>query len=206
MFGRTSVTPAARLTRGLLVAVTSTFLAGASHALAGGGVPTVAAVIAMTLGTLVCVILAGRRLTLARIIVGVAISQVVFHSLFALFTGASTAPTGSMVGHGHELVLPIPSAAMTGSDYPGILMLASHLAAGLLTIALVRHGEALWWALVGVLAASLTAMIRWVGSCPFSEKLRSLPVRPATLGMHDLLHANSRRRLRGPPVNRLSFA
>lgn len=206
MSGRTSVTPAARLTRGLLAAAASTFLAGASHAIAGGGVPTIAVVVALTFGTLVCVILAGRRLTLARITVGVAISQVIFHSLFALFTSGSTAPTGSSTGHGHELFLPVPSAALTGTEHPGILMIVSHFAAGLLTIALVRHGEALWWALVGALAASLTAMIRWVGSCPVSEELRSLPVRPATLGMHDLLHADSRRRLRGPPVQQLSFA
>lgn len=208
MSGRSSVTPAARLTRGFLVAATATFLAGASHAVAGGSVPLVPALLAMILGALVCVMLAGSRLTLPRVVLAVALSQVIFHALFTLFTSGSSAQAGGMAGHSHALIAspPVAGTAMGRADQLGWVMALSHLAAGLITIALVRHGESLWWALIGILTSSLSAMWERVRSCPVSELMGSLPTLPASLGMDDLLHANRQRLLRGPPEAALTLA
>lgn len=207
MSGRSSVTPAARLTRGLLVAATATFLASASHAIAGGSVALAPVVLAMTLGTLVCVMLAGSRLTLPRVVLGVAVSQMIFHSLFTLFASGGSLPAGSGAGHSHALIAspPVAGTAMGGGDQLGSVMALSHVAAGLITIALVRYGESLWWALVGILTSSLSAMWERVDSYPVSDLVGSLPTRPASLGMDDLLHADRQRLLRGPPQDALTL-
>lgn len=206
MSGASTVTPGARVIRGLLVAVCATFFAGASHAVAGGQVPVVAAGVAVVFASLVCVVLAGRRLSLPRTVAGVTLSQVLFHSLFSVFAHGSPMIAGSSSGHRHELIFPAPMVAMPGPDHSGILMMVSHIAAGVLTVALVRHGEALWWSLVDILTASLSAVLQWAASCPVSNRLRSLPTRPAALGLYELLHADARRCLRGPPGTALSLA
>lgn len=207
MSGRLHVTPAARLTRGLLVAVLSTFLAGASHAIAGGGVPLLPAILAVVLGTLVCVLLAGHQLTLPRATLGVAASQVLFHSLFSVFSGATVSSTVVSGGHAHGTVpqLAVPVALSPAHDQLGLFMLATHLTAGLLTILAVKYGESIWWALVGVLSASLAALICTVDSAASA----SLPVMPAGApihGLNQLVLADARQHLRGPPVVGLTVA
>ncbi|BBE21346.1 hypothetical protein MN0502_02290 [Arthrobacter sp. MN05-02] len=102
------LTPAARLVRGVLCAVLAVFLAGASHAVAGGTVPVLAVLLSFPLGALVCVILAGRQLSLPRVALGVGVSQVVFHFLFNLFAGMPSVTTSMMMvgaGHRHEGIL-----------------------------------------------------------------------------------------------------
>ena len=207
MSGRLSVTPAARLTRGWLCAALSTFLAGASHAIAGGSVPLLPVALAMVFGTLICVTLAGRQLTLPRVVLGVAMSQLVFHSLFSAFTGTAASMVGAPVVHGHGSVAahPVPGIAAAGADDLGLLMLLSHMIAGLVTVFLVRHGEALWWALVGALSASLSALTQVVAASA-TPGPRSMPDRPAVPGLNDLLLADARQHLRGPPNGGLIIA
>ncbi len=62
----------------LVCAALATLLAAASHVLAGGNVPFLAVALSVSVGALVCVVLAGRRLTLPRAASGVAVSQLAF--------------------------------------------------------------------------------------------------------------------------------
>ncbi|BBE24646.1 hypothetical protein MN0502_35290 (plasmid) [Arthrobacter sp. MN05-02] len=139
------LTPAARLVRGVLCAVLAVFLAGASHAVAGGTVPVLAVLLSFPLGALVCVILAGRQLSLPRVALGVGISQAVFHFLFDLFAAMPSVMTSTMVsaGHRHEGILATPLAPMVAGSASSTggtdgAMITSHLIAGLVTVALVR--------------------------------------------------------------------
>ncbi|MCU4298632.1 hypothetical protein D3I60_16390 [Brevibacterium permense] len=86
-----------RALRGTLAAAFATFVALTSHILGGGSFPTAMGIIVpLALSTLVCVLLAGRRLSLPRLTVSVGISQTLFHLLFSIFTPhASDAPTAS---------------------------------------------------------------------------------------------------------------
>ncbi|SDR80278.1 hypothetical protein SAMN04489752_0304 [Brevibacterium siliguriense] len=86
-----------RALRGTLAAVFATFVALTSHILGGGSFPTAMGIIVpLALSTFVCVLLAGRRLSLPRLTVSVGISQTLFHLLFSLFTPHSSgSPTAS---------------------------------------------------------------------------------------------------------------
>ena len=85
-----------RALRGSLAATAATFVALTSHILGGGALPAAMGVIVpLALSSLVCVLLAGRRLSLPRLTVSVGVSQALFHLLFSLFT-----PTGSAAAGG----------------------------------------------------------------------------------------------------------
>lgn len=99
-----------RTLRGTLAAVFATFVALTSHILGGGSFPTAMGVIVpLALSILVCVLLAGRRLSLPRLTVSVGISQTLFHLLFSLFTPHGSASLNAMARSDNGL------AALLGS-------------------------------------------------------------------------------------------
>jgi hypothetical protein len=208
------LTPAARLARGVLCAVLAVFLAGASHAVAGGTVPVVTILMSLPLGALVCVILAGRQLSLPRVALGVGVSQVVFHFLFDFFAGMPSVMTSTMMvsaGHRHEGILATPLVPMvagsaSSTDGMDAGMIASHLVAGLATVALVRRGEYLWWSLVGIIEAVVSTIVRLIRLCPVTEESRRGFLEYAPYGLYELLQGDTRLRLRGPPARELSFS
>lgn len=209
MLAKVGVTPAARLMRGILCAALAVFLAGASHAVAGGIVPVFAVLVSFPLGALVCVILAGRQLSLSRVVAGVAVSQVVFHFLFDLFAVIPSSVV-ARAGHQHEFVSapplsPMMAGATTSFGDMDTAMVTSHLVAGLVTIALVRHGEHLWWSLVGAVRSSVTTILGLVRLYPVALEDRRSVVEYTPHGLQELLQSDSRRRLRGPPVRRVSI-
>lgn len=194
-------TPAARLVRGWLGAALATFLAGASHAVAGGSIPFAAAALALAVSALMCVLLAGRRLSGPRIILGVVMSQLSFHALFELFSAAPTLSTNSLGVHQHEVaiaLLPSATTALAGSGMT-LLMAFSHLCAGLLTVFLIRRGEGLWWSLMGILTAGLVVIARVVGPHPVADPRRARPTAEPAAALYELLHRDTRLKLRGPP-------
>lgn len=220
MSGDSGVMPAARLVRGLVCAALATFLAGASHAVAGGAVPLPAILLAFPLGSLLCVLLAGRRLSRLRIVMGVSASQIIFHFLFAFFALAPSAPA-ARTGHQHDggltsSLLPVtavtPGTPVTQDTYGagGFMsamdtsMVCSHLVAGIVTMALVRHGEQLWWSLIGILTAAVTHIVRLVRLCPVSDQRCRAVDAHAPFGLYELLQSNARLQLRGPPTPHLS--
>lgn len=194
-------TPAARLVRGWLCAALATFLAGASHAVAGGSVPLVGAALALAVSGLVCVLLAGRRLSGPRIILGVLLSQLSFHGIFEVFSAAPVPLTRSIGAHQHELAITLLPSATTALADSGmtLLMGTSHLCAGLLTVLLVRRGEGLWWSLVGILTAGLVVIARLLGSGPVPGLRRARPSTEPAAALYELLHRDTRLKLRGPP-------
>lgn len=83
-----------RARRGAAAAGFATFVALASHVIAGGGLPTaMGVVVPLVLSTLICVLLSGRRLSLPRLTSSVLVSQSLFHLLFSVFT-----PMGGIQG------------------------------------------------------------------------------------------------------------
>ncbi|GGF13162.1 hypothetical protein GCM10011399_03830 [Subtercola lobariae] len=100
----------ARVLRGLTAAFVAVFVAGFSHVVGGGEAPgTVGVALALAFSAVVCVALAGKTLSLVRLAIAVAFSQLAFHLLFSVGAGAGVgASSGGAVGGvgGGEAVLP----------------------------------------------------------------------------------------------------
>jgi hypothetical protein len=72
-----------RTLRGVVAAALSTFVAPLAHIAAGGSMSGVLGIVVpLVFSTLVCVLLAGRRLSILRLSLSVAVSQVMFRTLF----------------------------------------------------------------------------------------------------------------------------
>lgn len=151
-----------RVVRGLAAAAIATFVAAFSHAAAGGGAPGgVGLALALAFAVVVCVLFTRRSPSLPLLGASVVLSQLAFHLLFAVGSGAGAgvgagqlAPQGVHAGH----------ASMSGSDLlsSGLLssgtapdagagtgahlhdsgwMWLAHAVAALATIVLLRRGE-----------------------------------------------------------------
>lgn len=132
--------------RGWIGASVSTTVAAASHIIAGGHAPVALIfILSLVLSGLVCTILAGRLLSMWRLMMGVLISQALFHGLFNLGAPASASPMAS--GHnGHSAhqmaeALQSVSGAAPVMDHSAPLMWLSHTLAAIFTVAFLRHGE-----------------------------------------------------------------
>lgn len=90
---------------------------------------------------MICVLLAGRTLSLLRLGISVAVSQFLFHTLFVLGT---VTPSGVSVRHVHGAPLVIPaSAGVPEAVTADASMWLGHALAALLTIAALYRGERL---------------------------------------------------------------
>lgn len=136
----------ARVTRGLLAASFATAIAAVSHFLAGGGTPNgVSIALVFAFSALVCIALTGRQLSLLRMSLAVAVSQMAFHVSFATIGGA----TGHVVSGGHHSV---PSIVLNSSVLESSIehhtsgwMWLAHALAAVATIVVLRRGEAAFW-------------------------------------------------------------
>ncbi|MCP2333109.1 hypothetical protein [Actinoalloteichus caeruleus] len=168
--------PARRLLRGTAAASVATFLALVSH-VAGGGTPPAWSGVAVPLAVsvVVCVALAGRSLSLARLSVSVAASQVLFHLLFVVGADPHAAhhhhgpPVLHEHHHQHHHALGTSAAVVEPHLHGGPSMWLWHGAAAVITVAALYRGEA---ALVGLrrLAAAFAAWLR--------HRLHVLDLRP----------------------------
>src|SRR5699024_12779608 len=89
----------------------------ASHIIGGGSIPTLwGIIVAVALSTLVCVLLAGRKLSLWRLSASVVGSQALFHQLFTVFTPLASAPgpTSAVEKHAHHHAGATSSIAAVG--------------------------------------------------------------------------------------------
>ncbi|MGP9501175.1 hypothetical protein ACT3TS_03050 [Specibacter sp. AOP5-B1-6] len=153
--------------RGWIGAIVSTTVAAASHVLAGGHSPVaLILVLSLVLSGLVCTILAGRLLSLWRLMVGVLLSQALFHGLFNLGVPASTSPVAS--GHnGHSVhqmaeALQGVQAAAPVMDHSSPLMWLSHILAAVFTVAVLRHGETVFVGLLDALRLRVKPLLKLV--------------------------------------------
>lgn len=130
-----------RALRGAGAAALAVFSAAFFHVAGGGAQPSaLAIVVSFVLAAPVCVLLAGRRSSLWRLGLSVALSQFAFHFLFGLGQpsdvrfGGDTAMAG-MPGMRLDVAGGSSGAFATSS------MWAGHAMAVLVTIAAVRHGD-----------------------------------------------------------------
>lgn len=143
--------------RGFAAASLATFAALAGHVTGGGQMPSsLGILIPWVLSFMVCVLLAGRKLSVIRLSISVVISQFLFHVLFVLGT---IQPSGQAVGHVHGAPLTLPAATgMTEAVVADSTMWVGHLLAAVVTIAVAYRGERMLLAL----RALAIQVARWV--------------------------------------------
>lgn len=141
---------ASRALRGLIGASIATFVALLSHVAAGGAMPGWIGIgLPWVLSVMVCTLLAGRSLSLVRLSIGVALSQLLFHFLFIFgFIARSGAAGAAQSAHAHHglgtpgtltltPVSTMPIDAFTGDA----AMWISHGIAAIITITALYRGE-----------------------------------------------------------------
>jgi hypothetical protein len=200
----------ARFARGWIAALISTFVAACSHALAGGGLPgTAGLALCLAFSGVVSILLAGKTLSLWRLSLAVALSQLLFHSLFSLLTVARPGgvPTGDAVGvgmnHGGEpMVLqpgPAASAVPPMSLAADLRMWAGHAIAAVVTIAVLALGEHVFWCLADGARLCVTRILGSVlpvdTPAAFRARLVAGAIAPRPRYLVFSIH-----RHRGPPV------
>lgn len=119
-----------RFVRGGVLAAACTLCALGGHALAGGAIPGLAALVVIGWLGACFVLLADRRRGFGAILLGSAASQVVFHTAFAL--------SGTHTGHG---------GTAGPSVVPDAAMLSGHAVAAVCIAALLAYGESVLWGL-----------------------------------------------------------
>jgi hypothetical protein len=159
-----------RVARGTLAALLSTFVAAFSHTAAGGSPPSSAALsLAVAFSTIVCVALAGRRLSYWRIGLSVAASQLFFHTLFSLIATPATDVRGAATGaHGAHDMAAMLQPTTGGSPSVGaiavdVVMVSGHLMAAVVTFAAIVWGER---AVRGALGTALLRLGRFAALLP----------------------------------------
>lgn len=193
----------ARVARGLVAASVSTFAAALSHAAAGSQAPSMVAVaLCLVVASFACIALAGRRVTPWRTAVAVLLSQAVYHALFTAIpavSGSAESVFGMSGAHVHGQVAAAASGPFAGSGtvtgagtemgmgmstagahahsagHSDALMWAAHGLAALVTVAVVLHGERVFWRLFDTLRLTFLTLFRPVAaaSTPLSV---SVPV------------------------------
>lgn len=144
--------------RGFVASSVATFAALAGHVIGGGQMPGgLGIVIPWILSLMICVLLAGRKLSVIRLTLSVAISQFLFHVLFVLGT---ITPSGTVAPHVHgaPLVLPTGSASAADAIVADGAMWVGHIAAVIVTVAVLHRGERLLLALRDLAIQA----VRWV--------------------------------------------
>lgn len=161
----------ARVGRGAAAASFATFFAAFSHAVAGSTAPgAVGVVIAFAFALLVCTALAGRRLSLPRLVVGVLTSQALFHLLFGVGAGDPRIDWSQHLGHHGEVVgtLPLgiaaPAQAPVHAAHDGAWMWMAHVVAAAATIVAARWGARALAALAALVDLGLRLVVRRAAS------------------------------------------
>lgn len=139
-----------RVSRGFGAAAFSTFVALISHVLAGGEVPgALGIVVPLVLAAPACLALAAVRRSWLRLSVSVALSQILFHTLFVLGTASSASMHvmengGPHAGHGGStpLLVMTTSEPVTHAGHGGAWMWLAHALAALVTVVALQRGEA----------------------------------------------------------------
>jgi len=191
-----------QLLRGTSAAALATFTALLGHVSAGGALPgVIGLLVPLVLSSMVGVLLAGRRLSLTRLLLAVSASQFLFHELFVL--GAFT-PVGGFEVHQHGVPATLPGGEVGMID-PMAGMWFSHALTAVITAVVLHRGELLLAAL-GRLAVRLSTWLAAV-LVPRTPVIAALPgartaARAAADGAADTgIRIVRRRPRRGPPVS-----
>lgn len=169
------------LVRGTSAAAIATFASLFSHVLAGGDVPgSLGIVTPFLLSLMVCILLAGRELSLGRLSISVVASQTLFHTLFVLGTPAagSAATSAASGAHNHgamAMPMQLPTASTLALVQADTTMWASHAIGAVVTVVFLYRGERAIHAL-RALAERLACWIRHRLTAPLRLQI-SLPPR-----------------------------
>ena len=133
------------MVRGSIAAGVATFVALFSHVVGGGDTPgPVGIVVPLLLSLTVCILLAGRKLSIVRLSVSVAVSQTLFHTLFVLGTPVSDGRMSAASGHQHSHVL-LPGSLFSEQTaalaHGHTAMWVSHLIGAIATVLFLYQGE-----------------------------------------------------------------
>lgn len=195
-----------RLPRAAAVTTAMMVLAVGAHTLGGGVLPPVPILVAISVVALVpAMLLATQRLTMLVLGSLLVAGQFVLHLVFTrLAVPGAGAPTTFLVGHGHHgghdaagaaapAALDPAAGSAVVSVSPSVPMMLLHIAATLVTAAILARGEAALLALLGWLRPllHLPAPSR-VPVPPRATAGPAAPVRPART-------AQRLPRRRGPP-------
>lgn len=193
--------PASRripLLRGFVAASIATFVALASHVWVDARMPgPLGILVPWLLSFMLCTLLAGRTLSLLRLSLSVAVSQLLFHALFVL---GSITPQGGFAPHDHgAMVLAFDGAALPIPADAG--MWGAHAVAAVVTIGMLHRGEQL----VRALLRAASELCAWLGRAvllpapaPVVRPVAARWVVVAAPRRRDPLLAGVRRR--GPPL------
>lgn len=156
------------MARGSVAALAATATAAASHTLAGADAPAPAILaLAAAFAVIVCVFLSGHRLTLPRLTASVLLSQLAYHALFLVAgggEGVNVVGTSGGGAHAHDGSTVSLVALGGGHAAHGPAMLVAHFAAAVLTIAMLRHGEQIFWTLGAELERVVVHIVGWVSA------------------------------------------
>jgi hypothetical protein len=180
--------------RGTIAAAVATFVAAFSHTVAGDAAPSWFGVGAsFVLSVAFCTALSGRPLSWWRLAASVAVSQVLFHVLFA----GSGVPAFT-AGHGHDSPAPaaMPMPAMESHDDRMIL---AHVLAGVITLLALRFGERAFWSTADSARLVLARVLRVVLPVPVVAS-RGIPAVARAVVAPRRIHVPSTHRHRGPPL------
>lgn len=189
-----------RTLRGTAAACFAVFVAALFHDAAGGGLPSLLAVsLSLAFAIPLCVVLAGRRISLWRQAASVGISQLLLHLLFGLGSDASGTILHAPAGHlhmGEHIAMTAGRAMPMHDDRP--LMYVAHGLAAIVTLAALRHGERTLHALANFAALLVTSIARLV-VVPFRTPAR-MPVQTRPLTLASPTRVLGSLRHRGPPA------
>jgi hypothetical protein len=191
-----------RALRGTAAAALAVFVAAWFHAAVGGATPTPLALVAsFILASPACVLLAGRRPRLWRLIASVALSQFAFHTLFGLGQPSTLRFSGDteMAGMPGMTLHVAAGSAPAGFDLAS--MWAGHLAAAVITIGAVRFSERALRRTLELAARFLVRALRLVTVRALPRMTTSTDAALPSLQLLRLLCGAVRHR--GPPTNAL---
>ncbi|MDQ1579415.1 MAG: hypothetical protein QOD05_190 [Microbacteriaceae bacterium] len=192
------------------------FVAALFHVATGGDTPsTIGVVLALAFSGIACIALTGKRLSVWRLAVSVALSQFLFHALFGLGAGTGAASGASLEassGAAHTMMMYVDIATLAGhgaTSTPSMppadpWMWVGHAAAALVTIAALRYGELAFWSLYRTARIGLSRLVLAPVPVPLDTALPA-PVASRVAVVRDLGVLIGRMRHRGPPAI-LSFA
>jgi hypothetical protein len=161
--------------RGLAASSVAVFAALAGHVTAGGTMPgPLGILVPWMLSFMVCVLLAGRKLSVTRLSLSVAVSQFLFHVLFVLGTFT---PSGTATPHVHGAPLTITaSSPVTEAVIADGTMWVGHLLAATLTIIALHRGERLLLGLRDLAQQSVCWLQRRVAAVAVSSRPQPIAV------------------------------
>lgn len=181
----------ARVARGLTAAGFAVFVAAFSHVSVGGQSPTPFAIgVSLVISGALCTMLAGRKLSVARLTIGVGVSQFLFHGLFS--------GLGLPVAAAHQMAAMTMDASAPAHDETAAMWLA-HTVAAVITIAALRYAGTAFWGVAQtarLLFARLTGvLVPVIPALPRFAAAAGAPFLP-----RDLALLLSPMRHRGPPM------